>query len=85
MRSEHTNTEIGILFEEPNLVAELSAIFDRDAGADFAYALSLERRSLRWAVARRGLPPIMWVEPEANVLWRSVSWAVGRLPIRGWL
>jgi cardiolipin synthase C len=85
MRSEHTNTEIGILFEEPTLVAELSAIFDRDAGADFAYALSLERRSLRWAVTRRGLPQNMWVEPEANVLWRSISWVVGRLPIHGWL
>jgi cardiolipin synthase C len=85
MRSAHTNAEMGILFEEPNLVAELSAIFETDAGPDFAYALSLDRGSARWAVARKGLPKVMRVEPEANVLWRSVSWVVGRLPIHGWL
>ncbi len=85
MRSAHTNSEIGVIFEEPDLVAELSAVFARDTGADAAYALSLDDHSLCWAVARRGLPKRMWVEPEANLLWRSISWLVGRLPIHGWL
>jgi cardiolipin synthase C len=85
LRSAHTNTEMGILFEDPDLVAELSAVFDKDAGADFAYALSLEHGAPRWAVTRPGLSKVMRVEPEANVLWRSVSWVVGRLPIHGWL
>jgi cardiolipin synthase C len=85
MRSAHTNSEIGILFEEPELVAELSAVFERDTSAGVAYALSQEGRWLRWAVARRGQPKVMWVEPEANVFWRGISWVVGRLPIHGWL
>lgn len=85
MRSEHTNTELGILFEEPDLVAELSAMFETDAGPASSYALSLDRGSVRWAVDRPGLPKIMRVEPESNVLWRSVSWIVGHLPIHGWL
>ncbi len=85
MRSADTNAEMGILFEEPTLVAELCAIFETDAGPDFAYALSLDRGTARWAVARKGLPRVMRVEPEAHVLWRSVSWVVGRLPIHGWL
>jgi cardiolipin synthase C len=85
MRSAHTNAEMGILFEEPALVAELTAIFETDASADFAYALSLDHGAACWAVARPGLPRVMHVEPEANVLWRSVSWLVGRLPIHGWL
>lgn len=85
MRSEHTNTELGILFEEPDLVAELSANFEKDAGPAMSYDLSLDRGSVRWAVARPGMPMMMRVEPESNVLWRSVSWIVGRLPIHGWL
>ncbi len=85
MRSAHTNSEIGILFEEPDLVAEVLAIFERDARAGLAYALSLDGGSVRWAVARSGLPTVMHVEPESNVFWRCVSWLVGRLPIRGWL
>ncbi len=85
MRSAHTNSEIGVLFEQPDLVAELLAIFEEDARPDLAYALSLDRGWPRWAVQRPGLPKLMRVEPEANILWRSVSWVVGRLPIHGWL
>jgi cardiolipin synthase C len=85
LRSAYTNTEMGILFEEPALVAELSAFFDADAEAGNAYALSLHKGATRWAVARKGLPAVMWVEPEATWLWRVVSWVVGRLPIQRWL
>lgn len=85
MRSAHTNTEMGILFEQPDLVAELTSIFARDAGPDQAYALSLERGAPRWAVVRPGLPQVTRFEPEANLLWRSISWIVGRLPIHSWL
>lgn len=85
LRSAHTNTEMGILFEEPALVAELSAFFDADASAGHAYALSLHKGATRWRVARKGLPALMWVEPEATWIWRAISWLVGRLPIQRWL
>jgi putative cardiolipin synthase len=85
MRSAHTNTEMGILFEQADVVAELSSIFARYTGPDQAYALSTDRGSPRWAVSRAGLPKVMRVEPEASTFWRGVSWIVGQLPIHGWL
>jgi cardiolipin synthase C len=85
MRSAYTNSELGIHFEQPDLVAELLQIFDRDSSPGQAYSLSLDQGAERWAVARPGLPRVMRVEPEANPLWRAVSWVVGRLPIHGWL
>jgi cardiolipin synthase C len=85
MRSAYTNSELGIHFEQPDLVAELLQIFDHDSAPSQAYALSLDHGSERWAVARPGLPVVMRFEPEANVLWRGVSWVVGRLPIHRWL
>jgi putative cardiolipin synthase len=85
MRSADTNAEMGIMFEEPALVAELLAIFETDAGLESAYAVSIDRGAACWAVSRPGLPKVMRVEPEASILWRSISWVVGRLPIHGWL
>lgn len=85
MRSAYTNSELGIHFEQPDLVAELLQIFDRDASPDQAYALSLDHGAERWALARPGLLPLMRVEPEATTLWRAISWVVGRLPIHRWL
>lgn len=85
MRSAHTNSEIGILFEQPDLLAELIRIFDQDTCPGHAYGLSIRDGAIEWSVARDGLPKVMRVEPEANILWRSVSWMVGRLPIHSWL
>ena len=85
LRSAYTNSEMGILFSQPDLVKELTDIFDQESGPDQAYALSLDHGAVRWSVARPGVPAVMRVEPEANVLWRAVSFLVGLLPIHGWL
>lgn len=85
LRSAYTNSEMGIVFDQTELVAELRSFFEDHAAAPQAYALSLEQGAIRWSVTRPGLPAKMWVEPEAHALWRGLSWVLGRLPIHGWL
>ena len=85
LRSALTNTELGLQFEEPELVAELLAHFDRLAAPDQAYALALNDGRLHWSVARPGLPTRLDVEPEARWRMRALSWIIGHLPIHGYL
>ncbi|MBI1173376.1 phospholipase D family protein [bacterium] len=85
MRSAFTNTELGLLFEEPAIVAELSTFFAKLSEPDNAYEVTLGNAGLRWSVTRPGLPATMTVEPEASGTRRAVSWLVGRLPIQSYL
>ncbi len=85
LRSAYTNTELGLLFEEPQLVAELIAMFDTLASPAQSYRVTCEGRALRWEVASPGLPAVMLVEPEAGWSRRAMSWLVGQLPIKAYL
>ncbi len=85
LRSAYTNTELGLLFEDPQLVGELITMFDTLTSPAQSYRVSCEGSALRWAVARPGLPPVMTVEPEAGWSKRAVSWIVGQLPIQAYL
>jgi len=85
LRSAFTNTELGLLFEHPALVADITAMFDARSRPDQAYAVTLRDNALRWNVSRPGLPAIMVVEPEASRSQRAVSWVVGLLPIQAYL
>ena len=85
LRSAYINTELGLLFEEPQLVAELVAMFDTLSSPEQAYQVTCKGRALRWAVARPGLPAVMTVEPESGWSRRAVSWIVGHLPIQKYL
>lgn len=85
LRSAFTNTELGLLFEHPALVADITRMIDTLSAPDQAYAVSHSNHALRWAVARPGLPTVMLVEPEASVPRRAISWLVGLLPIQAYL
>ncbi len=85
LRSAFTNTELGLLFEEPELFAELTTMCDSLCAPDQSYHVTLQGQALHWNVARPGLPQDMTVEPEAGWSKRALSWIVGRLPIEGWL
>ena len=85
LRSAFTNTELGLLFEHPALVADISQMIDTLSAPDQAYAVSRPHHALRWAVARPGLPAVMSVEPEASGPQRAISWLVGLLPIQAYL
>ncbi len=85
LRSAVTNTELGLLFEEPALMAELTRKCDSLCAPDQAYHVTRQGNALHWAVDRPGLPPDMTVEPEAVWHKRARSWIVGQLPIEGFL
>ncbi len=85
LRSAFTNTELGLLFEHPALVADITRMIDTLSAPDQAYAVSRSQNALRWAVARPGLPAVMFVEPEASRPERAISWIVGLLPIQAYL
>lgn len=85
LRSAFTNTELGLLFEEPVLLAELTAMCNSLCGPDQSYHVTLKGKALHWNVVRQGLPRDMTVEPEAAWRSRALSWAIGRMPIQDWL
>ena len=85
LRSAFTNTELGLLFEQPALVAEIARMIDTLSTPDQAYAVSRPQHALQWAVARPGLPKVMTVEPEASAPQRAISWLIGLLPIQAYL
>ncbi|MDO8986411.1 phospholipase D family protein [Cypionkella sp.] len=85
LRSAFTNTELGLLFEHPALVADISQMIDTLSAPDQAYAVSHSQHALRWTITRPGLPAVMLVEPEASRPQRAISWLVGLLPIQAYL
>lgn len=85
LRSAYINTELGLLFEAPPLLAELRAMFHTLSSPEQAYQVTQTGGALHWAVARPQLPVVMTVEPEAGWSTRAVSWLVGQLPIQKYL
>jgi len=85
LRSAYTNTELGLLFESPPLLAELTTMFEALCSPQQAYQVTRKGRALHWAVERLGLPKVMTVEPEATWPRRALSWFVGHLPIQKYL
>ena len=85
LRSAHINTELGLLFEDPDLIAELLAMSETLASPQHSYAVTQNGTALEWAVARPGLPATMTAEPEAGPGRRAISWLVGQLPIQSYL
>ena len=83
LRSAFLNTEMGVLFDAPALVADLAAELDRDSAAAQAHRLSLQRGRLIWS--HGGLPAPMMHEPGAPATRRGVSWLIGHLPIHSLL
>lgn len=85
LRSAFMNTELGVRFAQPELVAELQAMFADLCTPAQSYGVTLEGQALRWHLNRPGLPPVMLVEPEAPARLRALSWVLGHLPIQSYL
>jgi len=82
LRSAFLNTETGIIFDDPALLAELNDRFDRAIMPDRAFALALDGNRVAW---HRGSEPALTIEPDSTFSRRLVSFAVGHLPIHRWL
>lgn len=89
LRSAFLNTEIGVIFEAPELVEELLTFHAEAMSPRNAFRLSLHGRWIRWDqtlddTAQSDLPEI-WYEPDAGPARRALSWVVGHLPIHSYL
>jgi putative cardiolipin synthase len=80
LRSYHTNIELGLLFREPALVAELSALFDHQTSPEQAFEITLEDGRLHWNIVEDGRPGRERAEPESGLARRIGAWLIGRVP-----
>jgi putative cardiolipin synthase len=80
MRSAYINIELGLVFHQPDLVAELSALFDRQTAPTQAFSVTLEDGVLHWNVEEGGRPGRERYEPEARFARRVASWIIARAP-----
>ena len=83
MRSAYINIELGLVFHQPELVAELEELFARQTAPALSFAVTLEDGALHWNVEEDGRPGRERYEPEARALRRVASWVIARLP-HGW-
>jgi putative cardiolipin synthase len=81
LRSAYLNTEMGIVFDQPDIAREMDRIFARDTSAERSWRLSLVDGGLRWIDGAKSLGG----EPEADALRAVLAWIAGRLPIRSQL
>ncbi len=78
MRSAFLNTETGVVFDDPALIAELGARFDWVTAPEQSYRLTLEGRLMGWA---RGAQERVLLEPDTAAPRRVLSFLIGHLPV----
>ena len=85
-RSASLNTEMGVLFVEPDQVAVLRDLFDLETGPQMSYRVFLGRDGhLRWAEEVDGEIVVHDSEPEATRPRRLVASIISWLPIESQL
>lgn len=85
LRSAYLNIEMGLIFEDSAIVAELDHAFTRDTAADASHRLELVSGRVRWHVSGARDPRPMIREPRASAWRRGLSWVIGHLPIHAQL
>ncbi|HSF62901.1 MAG TPA: phospholipase D family protein [Paracoccaceae bacterium] len=80
LRSSHTNIELGLLVGEPQTVAELVALFDRQTAPDQAMTLAVRDGRLAWQVQDGAASRWALHEPGAGLLRRIAARIIARLP-----
>lgn len=85
-RSASLNTEMGVLFVEPDLVGRMREVFRQETGPQMSYRVHLdESGALRWEGERDGEMTVWDREPEAGLMRRLVAALVSWLPIESQL
>ena len=83
-RSVSLNAEMGVIFEDSELVAALLAHFEAERDPDVSYRLTLEGSRLRWNRSK-GEKKLRYGEPKASVGRRLLASVVRWLPIESQL
>ena len=82
-RSVSLNTEMGVLFEHPELARELQQVFTKAKQPDTSYALRLDEGQLRWLDGSTGK---LWThEPQTTWPKRALVRILGWLPMESQL
>jgi putative cardiolipin synthase len=81
LRSWNINIELGLRFDQPEMVAELMAMFDRDIAPHSAYSVTQQGRRLVWTSERGGKTVEDWSEPEAGTTRLLTAFLIGKLPL----
>lgn len=84
-RSVSLNTEMGVLFVQPQLVAEMRRLFSLETAPQSSYRLSVYDGRLRWEGEVGGQRRQYDHEPEAGFARRLLATLVGLLPIHSQL
>jgi putative cardiolipin synthase len=84
-RSASLNTEMGVLFEQPALAAEMHRLFELDTAPQASYGLSLKDGALRWNSLHDSQAQQFDRDPEASLPRRLLAFTVGLLPIQSQL
>lgn len=80
-RSISLNTEMGVLFDDPGLTAEVDKVFADHITPESSFRLLLERGDVVWEDGERRLK----TEPEASIWRRAVAAFIGLMPIESQL
>ena len=80
-RSAFLNTELGMVFDDPALIADLTQVFDAACAPGKAWRVSRDGRWLRWT---RGAETTR-LEPGTTAFKRGATFLIGHLPIHRFL
>jgi cardiolipin synthase C len=81
LRSAFLNAEMGVVFDDPRLLADLAQSLSQLTAPEISWRLALESGRLTWRKGDRTL----YHDPDAPALRRGLSWIVGHLPIHSYL
>jgi putative cardiolipin synthase len=81
LRSAYLNTEMGLIFEDRAIAAEVDAVFERLTAADKSYEAFLDGAATRWHDGDR----VLTEEPDATLSRRLMAAIVRHLPIKSQL
>ena len=84
-RSVSLNSEMGVLFEDAKLVAELRHRFQSEISPEASYRLELKANVLHWHGCDEGKLQDYTHEPEAGYFRRVLAGLVRHLPIESQL
>lgn len=80
LRSANINIELGLYFEQDELLAELVQSFQAHSARDMAFAVTLQQGRLVWVRDQSGQPVTLHAEPAASLLRLALAGVMRMLP-----
>jgi putative cardiolipin synthase len=84
-RSISLNTEMGVLFEQDQIIAEMSDVFADQLSSNSSYRLALRDGDIVWLSSDNGHIKELTTEPEASIWRRIVADVISFLPLESQL